>query len=52
MNVGLNGGTVGQMVAGLFQAREIKRENDAGLIDKIIALNDAQVSDCLLKLPY
>lgn len=43
--MGLNGGTIGQVVSGLSQARKIKHKNDAGLIDKIIAKNDAQVRD-------
>ncbi|MBO0777940.1 MAG: phosphoenolpyruvate synthase, partial [Ktedonobacteraceae bacterium] len=39
--LGLSGGTYGQMVAGLFQAMKIYRENDASLIQKMIAKNDA-----------
>ena len=43
--LGLSGGTTGQMVSGLFQAIKIYRENDAGLIQKIIAKNDALTQD-------
>jgi rifampicin phosphotransferase len=43
--MGLSGGTTGQMVSGLFQAMKIYRENDAGLIQKIIAKNDALTQD-------
>jgi rifampicin phosphotransferase len=39
--LGLNGGTIGQMIVGLFQAIKIYRENDAHLVQKIIAKNDA-----------
>ncbi len=43
--LGLNGGSIGEMVSGLFQARKIERENDAGYIQKLIAKHDAQVQD-------
>nr|HET6901841.1 phosphoenolpyruvate synthase [Ktedonobacteraceae bacterium] len=48
--LGLNGGTMGQMVSGLFQAIKIYRENDADLIQKIIAKNDAQAQDVARKI--
>src|SRR6266487_6059392 len=43
--LGLSGGTPGQMVAGLFQAMKIYRENDADLMQKMIAKNDALTQD-------
>ncbi|HET8841370.1 MAG TPA: phosphoenolpyruvate synthase, partial [Ktedonobacteraceae bacterium] len=39
--LGLSGGTVGQMISGLIQAIKIYRENDANLVEGIIAKNDA-----------
>ena len=43
--LGLSGGTAGQMVSGLLQAIKIYRENDADLIHKMIAKNDALTQD-------
>lgn len=43
--LGLNGGSVGQMVVGLLQAIKIYRENDADLIQSMIAKNDALALD-------
>ncbi len=43
--LGLSGGTIGQMVSGLLQAIKIYRENDADLIQKMIAKNDALTQD-------
>jgi phosphoenolpyruvate synthase/pyruvate phosphate dikinase len=43
--LGLNGGTIGQMVAGLFQAIKIYRKNDADLMQQMIAKNDALTQD-------
>lgn len=43
--LGLKGGTTGQMVSGLLQAMKIYRENDADLMQKIIANDDAQTRD-------
>lgn len=43
--LGLSGGTTGQMVAGFLQAIKIYRENDADLIQKMIAKNDALAQD-------
>ncbi|KLU60990.1 phosphoenolpyruvate synthase [Peptococcaceae bacterium CEB3] len=43
--LGLSGGSMGDMISGLNQARKISRENDAGLIRKIIARQDALVPD-------
>src|SRR5947209_18665455 len=43
--MGLSGGTYGQMISGLFQAIKIYRENDADLIQKMIAQNDALTQD-------
>ncbi|GHO98095.1 putative phosphoenolpyruvate synthase [Reticulibacter mediterranei] len=43
--LGLNGGTTGQMVSGLLQAMKIYRENDADLIQRMIAKNDALTQD-------
>ena len=43
--LGLSGGTIGQIVSGLFQALKIYRENDADLIQKMIVKNDAQAQD-------
>jgi len=48
--MGLSGGTMGQMISGLFQARKIERENDAGLIHKMIAKHDALVRDMEQKI--
>jgi pyruvate,water dikinase len=45
LSLGLNGGSMGDMVSGLFQGMKINRENDAGLIQKIIAKQDALVRD-------
>jgi phosphoenolpyruvate synthase/pyruvate phosphate dikinase len=43
--LGLNGGTIGQMVFGAIQAIKIYRENDTDLMQKIIAKNDALAQD-------
>ncbi len=43
--LGLSGGTIGQMVSGLFQAMKIYRKNDADLMQKMIAKNDALAQD-------
>ncbi len=43
--LGFTGGTIGQMVVGLFQAIKIYRENDADLMQKIITKNDALAQD-------
>ncbi|HZR38608.1 MAG TPA: PEP-utilizing enzyme, partial [Ktedonobacteraceae bacterium] len=43
--LGLSGGTIGQLVSGLLQTIKIYRENDADLIQKIIAKNDALTQD-------
>jgi rifampicin phosphotransferase len=44
-SLGLNGGSIRNMVSGLFQARKIERENDADYIQKLIAKHDALVRD-------
>jgi phosphoenolpyruvate synthase/pyruvate phosphate dikinase len=43
--LGLNGGSVVDMLSGLFQARKIEREDDAAYIQKLIAKHDALVRD-------
>ncbi len=43
--LGLSGGTTGQMVAGLLKAIKIYRKNDADLMQKMIAKNDARTQD-------
>jgi phosphoenolpyruvate synthase/pyruvate phosphate dikinase len=43
--LGLNGGSVVDMLSGLLQARIIERENDAAYIQKLIARHDALVQD-------
>jgi phosphoenolpyruvate synthase/pyruvate phosphate dikinase len=45
LSIGVTGGTTGQIVAGLIQAIKINRENDANLLQKIIAKNDALTCD-------
>ncbi len=44
-SMGLNGGTPMQMIFGLLQAIKIYRENDANLLQNIIAKNDALTQD-------
>jgi pyruvate,water dikinase len=43
--MGLSGGSMGQIISGLMQSRKIERENDAGLLRKIIDKHDSQVRD-------
>ena len=50
ISTGLTGGTMGQMLNGLIQAIKIYRQNDAYLIQKLIAKNEAQVRDADQKL--
>ncbi|QBD83356.1 phosphoenolpyruvate synthase [Ktedonosporobacter rubrisoli] len=50
--LGFSGGSLGDLISGLFQMLKIYRENDAHLIAKIIAQNDVLTQDVAQRISH